>query len=389
MQPSPSSERVHIAFFGARNAGKSSVINALTEQTLSIVSDVLGTTTDPVYKSMELFPLGPCVIIDTAGIDDEGDLGKMRVERTFAVLAKTDIAVLVIDAAKGMTADDEGLLAQIKERKLPYILCFNKTDIAAYTPKADNELAVSAATGKGIEQLRIALGRMADDVPQKYILRDLVSPGDTVVLVIPIDKSAPKGRLILPQQQVLRELIEYNCITLCVSDEELEAAIEKYGKSIGLVITDSQAFARVKAVVPEDIPLTSFSILFMRYKGELDTAIQGAKAIDALCDGDKVLISEGCTHHKQCDDIGTVKIPRMLEKYTGKKLIIEHTSGTEFKSDLKGYKLVIHCGGCMLNEREVKSRMKRAGEQGVPFTNYGVALSLMTGVLERATRVFN
>ena len=384
----PAAERVHIAFFGSRNAGKSSVINALTQQKLSIVSDVPGTTTDPVYKTMELFPLGPCVIIDTAGMDDEGELGKMRMERTMSVLAKTDIAVLVADASRGLQNADRELLHLISERNLPCIICYNKTDIVPHTPASENELSVSALTGDGIEALRAKLGAMVNDKPVKYILRDLVASGDTVILVIPIDESAPKGRLILPQQQVIRELLEYGCITIAVTDKELPDCIEKYGDSTALVITDSQAFATVGNIVPPHIPLTSFSILFMRYKGELETAVRGANVISDLSDGDRILISEGCTHHRQCNDIGSVKIPRLLEKFTGKRLITEYTSGTEFHTDLTGYKLIIHCGACMLNEKEVKNRMKIAQDAGVPFTNYGVAISYMTGILARATEVF-
>ena len=389
MNATPSSERIHIAFFGCRNAGKSSVINALTEQKISIVSDVAGTTTDPVYKSMELFPLGPCVIIDTAGIDDEGELGSMRISRTFDVLAKTDIAVIVADAQKGLTAKDRELIGIISEKGLPYIICYNKKDLADIKTGKENEIAVSAKTGEGIEELRTMLGAMAGSEPKKYILTDLVNPGDTVLLVIPIDKSAPKGRLILPQQQVIRELVENNNICISVSEKELPDALSKYGSSISLVVTDSQVFPFVAKTVQESIPLTSFSILFMRYKGELDVAVKGAKTLDELSDGDRVLISEGCTHHKQCDDIGSVKIPAMVRKYTGRDIIFEHTQGTEFGTDLKKYKLIIHCGACMLNEKEVKSRIRKAAGENVPFTNYGIAISYMNGILERAVKILD
>ena len=384
-----SAERPHIAFFGRRNAGKSSVVNAVTNQKLSVVSDTAGTTTDPVKKAMELLPLGPVVIIDTPGFDDEGALGKLRVERTREVLRKTDIAVLVVDAVKGLTPADEALLSEFKERKLPYLIAMNKSDLIEGSPKGDVHTAyVSALTGEGIGELKERLARLVRSGEQeKKIVVDLVKEGDAIILVIPIDASAPKGRIILPQQQVLRELLDHHCTVLCCQDTELKAALSKLAEKPALVITDSQVFKRVAADTPEDIPMTSFSILFARYKGNLDGLIRGAEALKSLQDGDKVLISEGCTHHRQCGDIGTVKMPAWIQNYSGAKIDFDFTSGGTFPDDLSPYKVIIHCGGCMLNEKEMQYRQKAAKAAGVPMVNYGIAIAAMNGILDRALRI--
>lgn len=386
-----SAERPHIAFFGRRNAGKSSVVNAVTNQRISVVSDTLGTTTDPVQKAMELLPLGPVVIIDTPGFDDEGALGALRVERTREVLRKTDIAVLVVDAVKGMTPADEALLAEFKERKLPYLIVMNKSDLFEESPKGDERtLCVSALTGEGIGELKERLaGIVKADTQEKKIVADLVREGDTVVLVIPIDGSAPKGRIILPQQQTLRELLDHHCTVICCQDTELKATLSKLKDAPALVITDSQAFKRVSADTPEDVPLTSFSILFARYKGSLDALIRGAEALKNLRNGDKVLISEGCTHHRQCGDIGTVKLPKWIQAYSGAKVEFTFTSGGTFPDDLSAYKAVVHCGGCMLNEKEMQHRQQTAKKAGVPMVNYGIAIAAMNGILDRALRIVN
>ncbi|MBQ1410059.1 MAG: [Oscillospiraceae bacterium] len=392
-----SAERLHIAFFGKRNAGKSSLVNAVTGQNLAVVSPVKGTTTDPVQKAMELLPLGPVVIIDTPGYDDEGELGALRVEKTNEVLNKTDIAVLVYDATIGMRAEDEALLEKLNTRKIPVILAGNKADLAecsmqhAECRKRDDRdtILVSALTGEGVNALkeRLAdLGRTAK--APKYILADLVSPGDTVILVTPIDESAPKGRLILPQQQTLRELLDLHCIPICCQVEEISSVLERLNNPPRLVITDSQAFGRVSPLVPSTIPLTSFSILFARYKGQLATLAAGAKALSQLKDGDRVLISEGCTHHRQCNDIGTVKIPGWVRNYTKKTLDFAFTSGGEFPEDLSGYDLVIHCGGCMLNEAAMQHRIAIANAAGVPMVNYGVAIAQIHGILQRSLEPF-
>ena len=393
-----SAERVHISFFGKRNAGKSSLVNAVTGQSLSVVSPVKGTTTDPVKKAMELLPLGPVLIIDTPGYDDEGELGELRVSKTNEVLAKTDVAVLVYDASSGMTAEDAVLLTKIRKRNIPVILAANKTDLlpdadalTAHNTANEGEIPinVSAVTGKGVHVLkeRIAdLGRQS--ARPKFILKDLVEPGDTVVLVIPIDASAPKGRLILPQQLTLRELLDLHCVPVCCQVEELAKTICSLKTSPRLIITDSQAFGRVAPLVPEDLLLTSFSILFARYKGELSTLVKGAAALRDLKDGDRVLISEGCTHHRQCNDIGTVKMPCWIRAYTGKELSFSFTSGGEFPENLTEYNLVIHCGGCMLNEKEMRRRMDAAILCGVPMVNYGVAIAQMHGILYRSLAPF-
>lgn len=390
MNDTPSGERIHIGFFGKRNAGKSSLLNAVTGQELAVVSETEGTTTDPVYKAMELLPLGPVMLIDTPGFDDEGVLGKQRVKKTRQVLEKTDIAVLVADASAGMTACDEELTALFREHDIPCIVAFNKSDVTDAKEKKQGDdkitdvICVSAKTGEGVQELKEKLAAMRPDQEERHLAADLVKPLDTVVLVVPIDSAAPKGRLILPQQQTIRDLLEAGAVVMVTRESELEQTLAKLKEKPAFVITDSQAFEDVAAIVPADIPLTSFSILMARYKGFLKIAVEGVKAIDGLKDGDRVLIAEGCTHHRQCDDIGTVKIPRFLKKYTGKELAIETSSGTGFPEDLTPYALVIHCGGCMLNEREVLRRMRFAGRQGVPVTNYGIAIAQMKGILERS-----
>ncbi len=384
MNDTPSGERVHIGFFGRRNAGKSSLLNAVTGQDLAVVSETEGTTTDPVYKAMELLPLGPVMLIDTPGFDDEGALGEQRVKKTRQVLEKTDIAVLVVDACVGMTACDEELITLFGEREIPYIIACNKWDQAEGKKQIAGAIEVSAETKEGVHALKEKLAAMLPDKEERHLAADLVKPMDTVVLVVPIDSAAPKGRLILPQQQTIRDLLEAGVITVVVRESELAGTLAKLKEKPAFVITDSQAFEEVAAVVPDDIPLTSFSILMARYKGFLKIAVEGVKAIDGLKDGDRVLIAEGCTHHRQCDDIGTVKIPCFLKKYTGKELVIETSSGTGFPENLTSYALVIHCGGCMLNEREVLRRMRAAKGQGVPVTNYGIAIAKMKGILGRS-----
>lgn len=390
LNSTPSADRVHIGFFGRRNAGKSSVVNAVTGQELAVVSDVKGTTTDPVQKSMELLPMGPVVIIDTPGIDDEGSLGEQRVRKTKQILNKTDVAVLVVDKTVGMTAVEEELTGIFQEKKIPYVVVYNKQDLSESSiSKEEYVIEVSAKTGFQIEELKEKIARLAvTEEPKLKIVGDIIKPSDFVVLVVPIDKAAPKGRLILPQQQTIRDILESDATAIVVKEYELRETLEQLGKKPALVITDSQVFAKVSADTPKEIPLTSFSILFARYKGNLQTVVQGAAAIETLQDGDKVLISEGCTHHRQCDDIGSVKIPRWLKNYTGKELQIELSSGTEFPEDLSPYQLIIHCGGCMLNEREMKYRLKCAGDQNVPITNYGIAIAYMQGILRRSVEVF-
>ena len=388
LNETPKANRVHIGFFGCRNAGKSSVVNAVTGQELCIVSDTKGTTTDPVQKAMELLPLGPVVIIDTPGYDDEGELGLLRVRRTKQVLNKTDVAVLVVDASVGLRSFDEELLAMFAAKQIPHCLVYNKCDLSA--PPADpGALHVSAATGAGIHELKETIARLSvKEGEEPKLVGDLIAPGDFVVLVTPIDESAPKGRLILPQQQVIRDILDHHAMSVVVQDTELADTIERLGVKPRMVITDSQVFARAAAATPADIPLTSFSILLARYKGLLETAVRGAAAIQSLRDGDKILISEGCTHHRQCEDIGTVKLPRLLKKVTGKEITFDTSSGSDFPEDLSGYKLVIHCGGCMLPGREVLYRMKCAADQGVPITNYGIALAHLQGILARSIAIF-
>lgn len=385
-----SAERVHIGFFGLRNAGKSSLVNAVTGQRLSVVSEVKGTTTDPVKKAMELLPMGPVVIIDTPGIDDEGELGEQRVARARQILSQTDIAVLVVDAQKKLQIADLELIDLFKRRNLPYIIAFNKADLLPQLPpETEHDIYVSADTGNGIHALKEKIAALAKTAESnRKIVSDLIARGDTVVLVTPIDSAAPKGRLILPQQQTLRELLEAGAISVVVREFELSQALEALKASPRLVITDSQAFGVVNKIVPESVQLTSFSILFARYKGNLSTVIGGVVKLNHLKDGDKILISEGCTHHRQCRDIGTVKLPGWINDYTGKKLSYSFTSGTEFPEDVTEYALVVHCGGCMLNEREMKSRLERCTEQGIPVTNYGIAIAQMHGILKRSLQPF-
>lgn len=386
LNATPSANRVHIGFFGCRNAGKSSVVNAVTGQELCIVSDTKGTTTDPVQKAMELLPLGPVVIIDTPGYDDEGELGMLRVRRTKQVLNKIDVAVLVVDTSVGLRDFDRELLALFAAKSIPHCLVYNKCDLA--NPPADS-LQVSALTGEGIHELKETIARLAlKEGPEPQLVGDLVQPGDLVVLVTPIDASAPKGRLILPQQQVIRDLLDHHAAAVVVQDTELSQVLNKLGSTPAMVITDSQVFREAAADTPESIPLTSFSILMARYKGLLEMAVRGAAAIDTLQDGDMVLISEGCTHHRQCEDIGTVKLPRMLRKYTCKDIRFHTSSGNDFPEDLSAYKLVIHCGGCMLPGREVLYRMKCSSDQNTPITNYGIAIAYMQGILKRSISMF-
>lgn len=391
LNDTPSANRLHIGFFGRRNAGKSSLVNAVTGQDLALVSDIAGTTTDPVYKSMELLPLGPVMIIDTAGLDDEGELGRLRVKKTNNVLNKTDIAVLTVSAKEGLTDFDRELLEKIQKKQIPFIIAYNKSDLGvSKSVEADeSSVFVSAKTGENINELKERIGRLAktDDTKLKLV-GDLLKPSDIAVLVVPIDSSAPKGRLILPQQQTIRDILEANAVSVVIKETEIKETLAVLGKKPAMVITDSQAFKRVASDTPLDIPLTSFSILMARFKGFLETAVKGAAAIDGLKSGDTILISEGCTHHRQCEDIGTVKLPKWLKEYTGKELNIKTTSGTEFPDELSEYSLVIHCGGCMLNEREMKYRMQCANDSGVPFTNYGTAIAHINGILKRSIEIF-
>lgn len=403
MNQTPASERVHIGFFGKRNAGKSSVMNKVTGQELAVVSDVKGTTTDPVYKAMELLPLGPVVMMDTPGIDDEGELGGLRVKKSYQVLNKTDAAVLVIDGKAGMSREDQALLERIHKKNIPRILVLNKRDLLTEEevcqtlsglPEGYQEgkdyLWVSAQEGTGVQELKERLAVLAStEENQKKIVGDLLSPGDFVVLVVPIDKAAPKGRLILPQQQTIRDILDADAVSVVVKEDRLKETLESLGKKPRLVITDSQVFGRVSKDTPKELLLTSFSILFARYKGNLETVVEGARTLEKLKDGDKVLISEGCTHHRQCGDIGTVKLPAWIRKYTGKNLEFSFTSGTEFPDELGEYSLIVHCGGCMLNEREMKYRLSCAEDQGVPMTNYGIIIAYMNGILERSLEPFS
>ena len=396
LNDTPGSERKHIAFFGCRNAGKSSLLNAVTGQNFAIVSDVAGTTTDPVYKSMELLPAGPVVVIDTPGLDDVGELGELRIEKAKGVLRKTDLAVLVIDTEKGFAPEDAEILSLIEERKVPVIKVYNKSDIASNKdiPKKDDDselsatLSVSAVTGEGIFELKETIAKLLNDTKDdKVLVGDLIEPNDLIILVVPIDKAAPKGRLILPQQQTIRDLLDHGAIPIVCRDSELADVIARYGKDAKLVITDSQAFKKVATTVPEEIPLTSFSILFARYKGELDYQLDGIRAVESLKDGDYVLIAEGCTHHRQCGDIGTEKIPAMLRKKADVQ--IDFTQGTEYPDDLEKYKVIIHCGGCMLNEKEMKARIEAAKKHNIAITNYGMTIAYLTGVLERSMKPLN
>ena len=389
MNNTPSGERTHIGFFGRRNAGKSSIVNAVTGQDLAVVSDVKGTTTDPVSKAMELLPLGPVMIIDTPGYDDVGELGGLRVKKTRQVLNKTDIAVLVTDGTQEIQDTDRELMELFRAKEIPFLVVRNKADLLAEVPEdTDREIWVSALEGRKIQELKERIARLRQEAPEKRIIADKLAPGDLAVLVVPIDKAAPKGRLILPQQQTIRDILEAGAGAIVVRDSELALTLQKLGRDPELVITDSQVFGPVSKIVPRQVPLTSFSILMARYKGLLEEAVRGAAAVAGLRDGDTVLIAEGCTHHRQCDDIGTVKIPGWLRKATGKELNIRVCSGTEFPDDLSGIALVVHCGGCMLNEREVRYRMKCAVDQGVPITNYGILIAHLNGILKRSVEIF-
>ena len=399
MNQTPASERVHISFFGKRNAGKSSVINAVTGQDLAIVSSVMGTTTDPVYKTMELLPLGPVIVIDTPGIDDEGELGALRVRKSYQVLNKTDIAILVIDSTAGKGEEELELIHRFHKKGIPYLIVYNKIDLLSTEKIKDlamsvhaGEVLVSASDGMNIQELKEKIASLKPEDTHKYpLIQDLIEPLDLVILVVPIDKAAPKGRLILPQQQTIRDILERGALSLVVRDTELKSTLDHFlaqGVCPKLVVTDSQAFARVSKAVPENITLTSFSILFSRYKGELETQLKGIAALSSIEDGDRILIAEGCTHHRQCGDIGTCKMPEWIRNYTGKKPVFEFTSGTEFPDDVSSYKMVVHCGGCMLNEREMKYRIACCQDQGVPITNYGILIAQVTGILKRSLGPF-
>lgn len=389
LNSTPSAERVHIAFFGRRNSGKSSLINAVTGQELSIVSDVKGTTTDPVRKAMELLPLGPVVMIDTPGLDDEGGLGRKRMQQSYKVMAETDAAVLVLDSKQGMTPEDAQILEELKKRNLPYIIAWNKSDLTTEKKISENEISVSAKDGYNINKLKDMLSRiLKTDGVGRRIIGDFIEANDFIALVVPIDESAPKGRLILPQQQTIRDILDSHANAIVVQTSELSNTLSKLGGMLKLVVTDSQAFKEVDKIVPDNLPLTSFSILFARYKGDLRQTAFGAQKLDNLPDGAKVLISEGCTHHRQCNDIGAVKLPQMIRRYTGRRIEFEWTSGTGFKEDLTRYDLIVHCGGCMLNQAEMQYRLKCASEVGVPITNYGIAIAKMTGILKRSLEIF-
>ena len=405
MNETPSGERVHIGFFGRRNAGKSSVVNAVTGQDLAVVSEVKGTTTDPVKKAMEILPLGPVVIIDTPGFDDEGSLGELRVQRTKKILEQTDIAVLVVDTTEGLKRTDAELVELFKEREIPCLIALNKSDIAEdsedhtlseeepglfgkVAKSCEGLLQVSALSGQGIDELKTRIAILRPEKNEEKLVADKINAGDLIVLVVPIDKAAPKGRLILPQQQAIRDVLDAGATAVVVQDTELADTLDKLGTKPALVITDSQVFGKVDKIVPADVPLTSFSILMARYKGLLDDAVKGVAAISELKDGDKVLIAEGCTHHRQCGDIGTQKIPKWLTEFTEKELVFETASGTGYPDDLTPYALVVHCGGCMLNEKEVKNRTQKTVEQGVPITNYGILIAYVHGILKRSLGIF-
>lgn len=383
-----SAERIHIGFFGMRNAGKSSLVNAVTGQELAVVSDVKGTTTDPVKKAMELLPLGPVVIIDTPGIDDEGELGELRIKKAKQALAQTDIAILVVDSQVGLSDKDNELIAEFNVRNTPYIIAYNKSDLYI-APTDGNSISVSAKDKTNITELKEKIASLAKTAKnEKHIVSDLLKDGDTVVLVIPIDESAPKGRLILPQQQTIRDILDSGCTAICCRDTELSQTLSSLAKKPALVITDSQAFGRVSKDVPDDVPLTSFSILFARYKGDLEKLVKGASMLSKINNGDKILIAEGCTHHRQCNDIGTVKMPRWIEEFSGVKPEFRFTSGTEFPDNPEEYALIVHCGGCMLNEKEMQSRIAKAVSNGVPIVNYGIAIAHMNGILRRSIGIF-
>lgn len=387
LNDTPSGERIHIGFFGRRNAGKSSIVNAVTGQDLSVVSDVKGTTTDPVYKAMELLPMGPVVIIDTPGYDDEGALGELRIKKTKQALNRCDCAVLVVDSVFGKGACEEELIKLFVQKNIPYILVYNKSDISR--EKHIDGMDVSAVCNENIFELKEKIaGLVSSDSDKKRLIGDFICESDIAVLVVPIDKSAPKGRLILPQQQVIRDILDSHALSLITQEDKLESALDSLAVKPKIVITDSQVFKKAASVTPDDIYLTSFSVLMARYKGFLDTAVKGVKTLDSIEDGDTVLISEGCTHHRQCEDIGTVKLPKWIREYTGKNVDFKFTQGREFPEDLSGCKMIIHCGGCMLNEREMLYRMKTAIDAGIPFTNYGITIAYLNGILKRSLRIF-
>ncbi len=388
LNSTPNAMRTHIAFFGLRNAGKSSLVNAVTNQDIALVSDIKGTTTDPVYKSMELLPLGPVVIIDTPGIDDSGTLGEKRVKKTMEILAKCDIAVLVTDGSRGPEDSEKELTEIFKAKNIPYITVYNKCDINGVGETGKNKIYTSATKGINIDKLKEMLAALKPDTEEKRILGDLIGAGEAIVLVTPIDESAPKGRMILPQVQTIRDILDSDAIACVTKETTYEKTLSLLGDKAKLVVCDSQVFAKINAMTPPEVKLTSFSILMARYKGYLKAAYDSIKTIDALKDGDKILISEGCSHHRQCGDIGTVKLPNLIKKYTGKSIAFEFTQGTEFPDDLSPYRLVIHCGGCMLNEREVTSRMEASLSKGVPFSNYGIAIAYMNGIIKRSTEIF-
>ena len=389
LNSTPNADRVHIGIFGRRNAGKSSIINSITGQQLAIVSDIEGTTTDPVSKAMELLPLGPVVIIDTPGLDDSGALGEMRIKKTYQVLNKTDIALLVVDSCVGMTDSDFAILEKIREKKIPCLTVFNKSDISGMSVNTENEISVSTVTMENIHELKERIARIVPQNIMEYpVIADKVKSGDCVVMVVPIDKAAPKGRIILPQQNTLRELLDSGCTAVVCRDSELEHTLDTMSEPPRFVITDSQVFGRVSKIVPENICLTSFSILFARHKGNIFELVKGVKKLDTLSDNDIVLISEGCTHHRQCGDIGTVKLPAWIKKYTGRDIKFEFTSGTEFPAELSKYSMIIHCGGCMLNEREMKYRIKCAADASIPITNYGMTIAYVNGILKKSLEIF-
>jgi len=385
----PSGERTHIALFGKRNAGKSSLVNAITGQNLSIVSPIKGTTTDPVYKAMELLPLGPVQFIDTPGIDDEGELGQLRIKKTLQVLDKTDIALLVLDAGQSFSAEEQALISQINEKNIPYILVYNKSDLLTEVPELqENAIWVSAKSGANINKLKEMIANMLQNSVTQPLVSDLLTENDTVVLVVPIDSAAPKGRLILPQQQVIRDILDSNATAFVCKENALTQTLEQLKKPPRMVITDSQVFAQVNKNVPSNIPLTSFSILMARYKGDLATVVSGAATINKIQTGDKILIAEGCTHHRQCNDIGTVKIPNLIRKHIGVEPDFHFCSGTEFPEDLTDYKFVIHCGGCMLNAKEMKHRLHCCQNEQIPVTNYGILIAYLNGILKRTIEPF-
>ncbi len=383
MNSTPASKRVHIGIFGKTNAGKSSIINVITGQDLAIVSPVAGTTTDPIHKAMELLPMGPVVFIDTAGIDDDSELGQKRLEKTYEVLDKIEIALLVVSQAQ-LDSSEKDLISQFKQRNLPYLVIHNKSDLLKEEKRDSTRTFVSAKTGEGIQELKEAIAALHLEESQQYpLIADLIQPKDIVVLVVPIDSAAPKGRLILPQQQTIREILEVGAMPIVCKESELLFTIECLKHKPAMVVTDSQVFESVSRMVDKDIPLTSFSILFARHKGSLRQCVEGLEALEEIQDGDRILIVEGCTHHRQCDDIGSVKLPKWIREYTSSQPVFEFNSGQTFEKDLTPYKLVVHCGGCMLTSKVIQIRQNRAMVQGVKMTNYGTIIAHMNGILKR------